>query len=84
MFARNKDVDCHNLRPFKTDMFPPNVMEIQILVLAAPMYWWDRLTAPVLMVLLNIHNKRLKLQDELDEHFAGPAFLPWGRMGNLR
>ena len=23
-------------------------------------------------------------QQDLDEHFAGPAFLPWGRMGNLR
>jgi len=23
-------------------------------------------------------------QKDLDEHFAGPAFLPWGRMGNLR
>ena len=33
---------------------------------------------------LNIENKWLKLQDELDRHFAGPAFLPWGRMGNLR
>jgi hypothetical protein len=24
------------------------------------------------------------MQDKLDRHFAGPAFLPWGRMGNLR
>ncbi|XP_066952464.1 LOW QUALITY PROTEIN: alpha-N-acetylglucosaminidase-like [Macrobrachium rosenbergii] len=23
-------------------------------------------------------------QEELDEHFAGPAFLAWGRMGNIR
>jgi len=23
-------------------------------------------------------------QKDLDAHFAGPAFLPWGRMGNLR
>jgi len=23
-------------------------------------------------------------EEEVDEHFAGPAFLPWGRMGNLR
>ncbi|XP_065053956.1 alpha-N-acetylglucosaminidase-like isoform X1 [Rhopilema esculentum] len=23
-------------------------------------------------------------QNELDEHFAGPAFLAWGRMGNMR
>ena len=23
-------------------------------------------------------------QEDLDEHFTGPAFLPWGRMGNLR
>ena len=23
-------------------------------------------------------------QAELDQHFTGPAFLPWGRMGNLR
>ena len=23
-------------------------------------------------------------EKDLDEHFAGPAFLPWGRMGNLR
>ncbi|KAH0956765.1 hypothetical protein HN011_009096 [Eciton burchellii] len=23
-------------------------------------------------------------QEELDEHFGGPAFLPWARMGNIR
>ncbi|XP_015185471.1 PREDICTED: alpha-N-acetylglucosaminidase [Polistes dominula] len=23
-------------------------------------------------------------QDEIDEHFGGPAFLPWSRMGNIR
>ena len=23
-------------------------------------------------------------KEEVGEHFAGPAFLPWGRMGNLR
>ena len=29
--------------------------------------------------------RRLGLTDlDLEEHFAGPAFLPWGRMGNLR
>jgi hypothetical protein len=46
-----------------TDMFPPLVMEMQtgstknhisqiFFVLAAPMYWWDWLVAPVLHFLM--------------------------------
>ena len=31
-----------------------------------------------------IYTKLGLTQTELDEHFTGPAFLPWQRMGNLR
>ncbi|KAK8740626.1 hypothetical protein OTU49_002998, partial [Cherax quadricarinatus] len=31
-----------------------------------------------------LYTKMGLTQEELDEHFAGPAFLAWGRMGNIR
>ncbi|XP_064093803.1 alpha-N-acetylglucosaminidase-like [Macrobrachium nipponense] len=31
-----------------------------------------------------VYTKMGITQKELDEHFAGPAFLAWGRMGNIR
>ncbi|XP_068213075.1 alpha-N-acetylglucosaminidase-like [Palaemon carinicauda] len=31
-----------------------------------------------------VYTKMGITQEELDEHFAGPAFLAWGRMGNIR
>lgn len=41
--------------------------------------------APVQELVWTIVYRELGLtQDEIDDHFAGPAFMAWQRMGNMR